>query len=87
MAWFGQLIRRSVETYGRAYVIQPLNRSEICAESCWNAQREICECSCLGTNHGAGKPAGSWKEISEAFAINWTGGELAGRLVVRPARR
>src|SRR5437868_11539758 len=71
MAWFGKLVRRCVETYGSVYVIQPLNRAEVCAGSCWNAVREICECSCLGTNHGGGRPAGSWREVSEAFAVRW----------------
>jgi hypothetical protein len=86
MAWFGPLIRRCVTKYGQVYVIQPLNRAEVCAGSCWNAKRDLCECSCLGTNHGGGKPAGNWKEISEAFAIQWSGGELACRLIMRPSR-
>ena len=86
MAWFGSLIRRCVERYRGVYVIQPLNRAEVCAGSCWNAKHELCECSCLGTNHGGGRPSGSWKEICEAFAISWTGGELACRLVGPPTR-
>jgi hypothetical protein len=84
MAWFGPLIRRCIQKYGAVYVIQPLDRSEVCARSCWEAQRDICECSCMGTNHGGGEPTGSWKEISEAFAIQWSKGELACRLLVRP---
>lgn len=83
MAWFSPLIRRCIEKYGRVYVIQPVDRSEVCASSCWNAKREICECSCLGTNHGGGRPAGSWKEISEAFAVQWSRGELACQLLIR----
>jgi len=86
VAWFTPLIRRCVERYGSVYVIQPLNRAEVCASSCWNAQRELCECSCFGTNHGGGKPAGAWKEVSEAFAVQWTGGELACRLIVAASR-
>lgn len=84
IAWFAQLIRRCVDRYGRVYVIQPINRAEKCAGSCWNALWEICECSCLGTNHGGGRPAGAWKEISEAFAVLWSGAELACRLIERP---
>lgn len=82
MAWFNPLIEKCAKKYGRVYVVQPLNRTEICAESCWNAKYETCQCSCFGTNHGGGRPAGAWKEISEAFAIRWSGGELACRLIV-----
>lgn len=85
-AWFGKLLRRCVERYSQVYVIQPLNRAEICANSCWTAKHDICECSCFGTNHGGGKPSGAWKEISETFAVQWSGGELACRLITRPAQ-
>lgn len=84
VAWFGQLIRQCLIKYGQVYVIQPLNRTEVCARSCWEAQRDICECACMGTNHGGGQPSGSWKEISEAFALRWNKGELACQLLVRP---
>jgi len=85
MAWFPKLIRRCLNRYGRVYVIQPLNRTEVCARSCWEAKRDTCECSCFGTNHGGGQPPGDWKEISEIFAISHQGGELACQLLVRPA--
>lgn len=84
MAWFGPLIRRCLQRYGRVYVIQPLNHSEVCASSCWDAKGDECQCSCYGTNHGGGRPAGAWKEISEAFAVQWSQRELACQLIVRP---
>lgn len=87
MAWFGQLIDKCLRRYGQVYVIQPLDKTEVCARSCWEAKRELCECSCYGTNHGGGEPAGSWKEISEAFAIQWTRGELACRLLTLPKQK
>lgn len=81
VAWFGLLIRRCIERYGRVYVIQPLDRNEICARSCWEAKRDLCECSCYGTNHGGGQPDGHWKEITEAFALQSSRGELACQLL------
>lgn len=83
-AWFTPLVKNCIAKYGKVYVIQSLNRADVCASACWNAQGETCECSCLGTNHGGGRPEGNWKEISEAFAVHWTGRELACRLLVRP---
>ena len=83
-AWFESLIRRSLARYGSVYVIQPLDRTEVCASSCWNAERDLCECSCMGTNHGGGKPDGHWNEISEAFAVRSAKGDLACRLLLRP---
>ena len=83
MAWFSPLIRRCLERYGRVYVIQPLDRSEVCARSCWEARGDICECSCIGTNHGGGEPDGAWKEVSEAFAVRREKGELSCRMLVR----
>lgn len=87
MAWFGSLIRRCLHRYGRVYVIQPLNQSEVCARSCWEAKRDECQCSCYGTNHGGGQPLGHWKEISEAFAVQWSGRELACQLIVYPTSK
>lgn len=84
MAWFSRLIRRCLDRYGQVYVIQPLFRTEVCAGSCWKAKGDLCECQCLGTNHGGGRPGGQWKEISEAFALGFSGGELACQLLKRP---
>lgn len=61
MVWYGSLLRRRVERCGQVSVIQPLNRAEVCAGSCSNAKRELCECSCLGTYHGGGRPGRTWK--------------------------
>ena len=84
VAWFAPLIRACLRRYGSVYVVQPLDKTEVCASSCWNAERDLCECSCMGTNHGGGKPDGHWMEISEAFAVRSAKGELACRLLVRP---
>jgi hypothetical protein len=84
MAWFNPLIKRCINRYRAVYVIQPLNRTEVCAPACWNAEKDLCECSCMGANHGSGHPGGNWKEVSEAFAVRWEGGELACRLLVQP---
>jgi len=82
-AWFNDFIDRALEHYGRVYVIQPYTQ-EKCAPACLNAQGHICECSCMGANHGMGND-GTWFEVSETFAFRWSDTDLACRLLVRRA--
>lgn len=82
-AWFGSLLDRLVSRFGRVYVVQPYNEQEICAPACWNAQGDICECSCMGVNHGSNDPGGKWKVFDDAFATRWRGTRLACRLIGR----
>jgi hypothetical protein len=85
-AWFNDLVKRCIEKYGRVYIIQPFRAQDKCAPACWNAEGEICECSCMGAYHGSGHPSGRWKIVSETFATRWNGRELACRLLTRPSK-
>ena len=68
--WFNDLVNRSLEHYGKLYVIQPYREQEKCAPACWNAQGHECQCSCMGANHGSGNE-GSWFVVSDTFATRW----------------
>jgi hypothetical protein len=80
-AWFSDLVKRCLDKYGQVYIIQPFRAQEKCAPACWNAEGEICECSCMGANHGSSHPGGRWKIVSETFATRWGERELACRLL------
>lgn len=80
-AWLSCLIKRSLEEYGKVYLIQPFQPHQKCAPACWNATGEECQCSCLGKNHGAGKPKGKWYEVSETFAVFWGEKHYGCRLI------
>lgn len=79
-SWFNSLINKSLERYGLIYVVQPYNEQEKCAPACMSAMGHICECSCMGANHGTGND-GSWFEVSESFATRWNERELACRFM------
>ncbi len=81
-SWFNAVVDKSLERFGKIYVIQPYREQEKCAPACMNARGHICQCSCMGANHGTGND-GSWFEISETFATRWGGRELACRLMTR----
>ena len=70
-AWFNDLVRRCVEEFGSVYIIQPFRAQQKCAPVCWEAVGEDCECSCMGANHGMGRPKGRWIVLSETFAASW----------------
>ena len=70
-SWYISLTVSIVKKYNTLYLIYPYRKHRKCAPSCWNSQSDYCECSCLGVNHGSGKPEGNWIEISEAFAVEW----------------
>lgn len=84
--WFNDLVTRCLERFGRAYIVQPYREQEKCAPACWTAQGEVCECSCMGVNHGASSPGGHWKIVSEAFATRWGERQFACRLLARPSQ-
>lgn len=79
--WFEDTIRRALERYGKVYVIQPFRVNEKCAPACWHATGALCECSCMGANHGSGDPAGKWHVVSETFAVKVGPKEYSCRLL------
>ena len=79
-SWFNDLVERTLERYGKVYIIQPYREQEKCAPACMNASGHECQCSCMGANHGAGSD-GSWFEVSETFATRWGERQLACRLM------
>lgn len=82
-SWFDYVIRTSLERYGRVYAIQGSREQQRCAPACWNAEGFDCECSCLGENHGNGRPDGNWHEVSDTFAFQWGPRRYACRLIRR----
>lgn len=80
-AWFNDLVDRSLERFGKVYIIQPYREQEKCAPACMSATGHECQCSCMGQNHGAGVD-GSWFVVSETFATRWGDLQLACRLLI-----
>lgn len=80
-AWFNDFVERSLERYGRLYIIQPYREQEKCSPACQRAIGHECECSCMGAHHGAGND-GSWFEVSDTFATRWGEQYLACRLMI-----
>lgn len=85
-SWFNDLVERCLSRWGRAYVIQPFCRQEVCAPARWHAEGHECNCSCMGANHGSQSPAGQWLVVSETFAVQWGRRTLACRLIEKPAK-
>jgi hypothetical protein len=83
-SWFDDVVRRLLDRFAKVYVIQPYRVMEKCAPACWNARGFVCECSCMGANHGSQAP-GNWFIISETCALSWRSRELACRLIEKPA--
>lgn len=81
-AWFNDLVERALNTYGAIYVIQPYKKQEKCAPACRNARGHVCQCSCMGANHGQGDN-GSWFDISDTFSVRSIGNHVACRLMSR----
>jgi hypothetical protein len=80
-SWFDDVVKRSIVRHGAAYVIQPFHVSKKCAPACWDAKGAECDCSCLGANHGSGKPDGRWHEVSETCAVSWGPKQYSCRLL------
>lgn len=83
-AWFERTIRLSFLRYRACYVVQLCRDKEVCGAACWNAVGADCECSCMGANHGSGRPAGRWYEVSETFAVMWGAERYSVRLLNAP---
>jgi hypothetical protein len=81
-AWFNDLVERMLERFGKVYILQPYREQEKCAPACQNAIGHICQCSCMGENHGTGND-GTWFEVSDTFATRWGDLEIACRLLTR----
>ena len=82
-AWFNDVVNRTLNRWGKLYVIQPHAAHEVCARACWEAQGHECQCSCLGEHHGSENPNGRWFEVSETFAVKYESKELACRLLFK----
>ncbi|MDI1226922.1 MAG: hypothetical protein PSY14_04475 [bacterium] len=80
-AWFNDLVNRAMLRWKKLYIIQPYLEKEVCAPACWNAVGHECQCSCMGERHGSGHPQGNWFTVSDTFAVNWSGREIACRLL------
>lgn len=80
-AWFEALIKEALIKYKKVYVIQPFNPMEKCAPACWHAVGAECECSCMGSNHGSGNPAGKWHVVSDTLAVSWGPKQYSCRLL------
>lgn len=81
-AWLNELVLRCLTRFNRLYLIQPFRVQEKCAPACWNAEGHECQCSCMGANHGMGRPDGRWFTVSEAFAARWSHEDYACRLLI-----
>ncbi len=83
---FSELVALILDRFGKIYIFQPLREKEICAPSCMSAKHFVCECSCMGKNHGRDTRAG-WYEVSDAFAVRHEERKLAIRLLDREGGR
>ena len=80
-SWFNDLVESLLKHYGQLYVIQPYNKNEECCYACQNAKYHLCECSCMGVNHGSQHDDNTWFSVSEAFVGERDGRPLACRLM------
>lgn len=79
---FNDIVVMFLERFGSVYIIQPYRQKEVCATSCMKAEGFVCQCSCMGANHGSGV-TGGWLEVSEAFALRYGAAKLACRRLVK----
>jgi hypothetical protein len=80
-SWFEDTLRRSLVRHGAVWVLQPVNEMEKCAPACWKAVGALCECSCLGLNHGSASEDGKWHVVSDTFAVRVKDRRLSCRLL------
>jgi hypothetical protein len=64
-AHFTDLVRAMAERFGAVRVEVEYNTRMVCTESCKNAQRDDCECSCPGRSHGGGRWLDGWIDLGE----------------------
>ncbi len=81
-AWFNDLVDRGLERWGKIYILQPYRAEEKCAPACRRAEGHVCQCSCMGMNHGANDDAG-WFDVSDTFSTRWGHEDVACRLLTR----
>lgn len=62
---FTDLVRAMADKYGTVRVVVEYNPKMVCTDSCRNATRDDCECSCLGRSHGGGRWLEGWKDLGE----------------------
>jgi hypothetical protein len=86
-AWVSELSQRLVALFRQCYLVQGLCKTEQCAPACWDAAGLECVCSCMGMNHGNGRPEGRWYEISETCAISWGAETLHYKLMAKQDKR
>lgn len=79
---FNELVKMTLNRYGKVYIIQPYREQEVCSPSCIDAKGFECQCSCLGANHGSGNHQG-WYEVTEALALKFGNAKLGCRLLER----
>lgn len=80
-AWFNEMIHVFLKRDEVVYLVQPYRVTQKCFPACWNAEGFICECSCMGDNHGSGHPGGRWYVVSDTFAFKWGYSEYACRRI------
>lgn len=78
---FNDLVKDSIDKFDRVYVVQPYREQEKCSPACQNANGHICQCSCMGENHGANGIDAGWFVVSDTFATKWGKKILACRLM------
>ena len=86
-AWFNDFVNRALRRFEEVYIVQPYNEQEICAPACRYAEGHICECACMGANHGTCDDTG-WFDVNDAFSTRSGDRHLAcRRLTVRKDRK
>ena len=78
---FDDFVKAALRDFKKLYIIQPFVETEICSPSCRNATGFICQCSCMGQNHGSQHHDG-WFDVAEAFSIKTGEKYLAARLLI-----
>mgnify|MGYP000005754874 FL=1 len=81
-SWFNQLVDKCLDRFGAVYIIEPHRPMMKCAPACRDAKGHICECSCLGANHGSNHHAG-WYDVSETFSFKYGQSELMSRRLTK----
>jgi len=81
-SWFNGFVEKSLHEDGSVYIVQPYRKQEKCSPACRNAVGFICQCSCMGENHGNGD-SGGWFDVSETFSTRWGKSEVACRLLTK----
>lgn len=80
-SWLDDVVTRSLQRFGRIYLVQPYRVEARCVPACWNAKGDVCECSCMGANHGTQHPLRKQRVILGTFAVQWHERRLACRLM------